>query len=116
MLIATQFYCRLGKQTCRLVRQTGRTHLKVLRRNFHADAVAAPLCSSDVSRASAHERVEYCVPDEAKHANKSFGELKRIRCRMISSGSAGNPGPDLLEPLLVVLRRNHAEYTSGQGW
>jgi hypothetical protein len=75
MVIATQFYRRLGEQACGLVRQTRRTHLEVLRRNFHADAVATPLRGSNVRRSCAHEWIEHRVPDKAEHANQPLGKL-----------------------------------------
>src|SRR2546427_947683 len=114
MVIATQFYRRLGKQARRLVRQTGRRHLEILRRDFHADAVAAPFRCGNVSRAGAHERIEHCVSDKAEHADKPLRKLQRIRRWVISSGSAGYPSPYLLKPLLVVLRGDHAEHASGK--
>src|SRR5712691_10986613 len=116
MVIATQFYRRLGKQTRRLVRQTGRRHLEVLRRDFHADAVAAPFRGGDAGRAGPHERIEHRVSDKAEHANEPLGELERVRRRMIPSGGAGDTGPHLLKPLLVVLGGDHAEHSSGERW
>src|SRR5712692_1601212 len=114
MVIAAQFYRRLGKQARRLVRQARRGHLEILRRDFHADAVAAPFRRGNVRRAGAHERIEHRVSDKAEHANEPLGELKRIRRRMIPSGSAGDPGPHLLKPLLVILGGDHAEHSSGE--
>src|SRR5712691_6587105 len=114
MVIATQFYRRLGKQARRLVRQTGRGHLEVLWRDFHADAVAAPFRGGDAGRAGTHERIEHRVSDKAEHSNQPLGELERIRRRMISSGGAGDAGPYLLKPLLVVLSGDHAEHASGE--
>src|SRR2546425_2186331 len=116
MVIATQFYRRLGKQARRLVRQTGGGHLEILRRDFHADAVAAPFRRGNVGRAGANERIEHRVSDKAEHADEPLGELKRIRRRMIPSGGAGDAGPYLLKPLLVVLRGDHAEHASGERW
>src|SRR6266853_6153087 len=116
MVIATQFYRRLGEQACGLVRQTRRRHLEVLWRNLHAYAVAAPLCGSNIRRSCAHEWIEHRVSDKAEHANQPFGKLQGIRRRMFSSGCASNTSPYLLKPLLVILVGDHAEYASGQGW
>src|SRR5712691_7991241 len=101
MITATQFYRRLGKQARRLVRQAGGGHLEVLRRDFHADAVAAPFRRGNAGRAGPHERIEHRVSDKAEHADEPLGELKRVRRRMIPGGGAGDTGPHLLKPLLV---------------
>src|SRR6266571_2842676 len=115
MVVAAQFYRRLGKQARRLVRKTGSRHLEVFGRDLHADAVAAPFRGGDAGRAGSHEWVEHRVSDKAEHANEPLGELERIRRRVIPSGGAGDAGPHLLKPLLIVLRGDHAEHASGEG-
>src|SRR6266702_5968554 len=116
MVVAAQFYRRLGKQARRLVRKTGSRHLEVFGRDLHADAVAAPFRGGDAGRAGSHEWVEHRVSDKAEHANEPLGELERIRRRVIASGGAGDAGPHLLKPLLVILSGDHAEHSSGERW
>src|SRR5438128_7503277 len=77
--------------------------------DLETKAVSAPFRSGDSCCACTHKRVEHCVANKTKHANKSFGEFYRIRCRMQFGRGRCDNAPYLLKPFFVISGRNNTE-------
>lgn len=89
--------------------------LPVLGVHLDTDAVSSPLGGGDVRRPRSRERVKDRIPHETEHPDESFRELEGERCRMMASGRAGQTGPDLFEPDLVLVSRDDGEDARAHG-
>ena len=69
--------------------------------NLDADAVSSSLPGRQAGSARPQEGVKNRITNEAEHANKAACKFERERCRVISSRSAWDIGPNLAEPSLV---------------
>ena len=88
-------------------------HLEVFGVDLRADAVATPTRRRNCRGSGADERIKHGVPDEAEHSHETFGERNWIWRRVVLGGCAGDTGPDLLEPLLVILAGDNAQDSCG---
>jgi hypothetical protein len=66
-------------------------------------AIPARLGSGHRRCSTAKKRVKDRVSDEAEHPDQPFGQFDRIGGGMVPCRSAGETGPDLLKPYLMVL-------------
>ena len=82
-------------------------HFVIVAVNFKSNAVSSPLRGCHRGRAGAHKGIENRVTNETEHTDEPFGKLKGIRCRMLLCGCSRDSSPYLLEPLFVILCRNH---------
>src|SRR5256885_4816863 len=81
--------CGRSCADARITEKRGRVFGDSLLRQFvivlvdlETKAVSAPLRGGNSCCACTHKGVEHRVANKTKHANKSFGEFYRIRCRM----------------------------------
>src|SRR5439155_17950985 len=65
---------------------------------------------------SSHKWIEHRVANETEHPNEPFSQLRRVRRRMVLRRGAGQSGPYLLKPFLVVLRGEQAQHFRGNVW
>jgi predicted transcriptional regulator len=70
---AEKFDSDLGEQIDRFARKSLRRHVEVVGRQFHANAIAAPLRGGDAGRARTHERVQDRISGKAEHPYEALG-------------------------------------------
>jgi len=86
---------------------------EVVRVNLEAHAGTAPTHRGRARRACPQEWIEDGIADEAEHPNEAFRQFQWIGSRMILRGRACHVTPNLLEPFLVILRRDNTENPGG---
>ena len=91
------------KEAARLVRDSTTRKRNVMVVDFVSNAVSSTCDCGNRRRASSGKRVKHGIANEAEHANQSVSECFGIRCRMMTCRCAGQAGPDLQKPLLVVV-------------
>jgi len=103
-----------GEQPSCLSREALPGVLEVLLIHLHPDTVPAAARGGEGRRPGAEERVEDGVPDEGEHADEPGRQLQRERRGMVSRGGAGEAGPNLLKPGLVVRFGDDAKDAGGE--
>ena len=78
--------------------------LEVLRVKLHANTIAAAPRCRNLSRSRPHKWIEDSIADKTEHPDQALGEFNWIWCWVFARRRASKPRPDLLEPLMVILR------------
>ena len=100
---STSIFNAAAGTECLLSQRDG-SEVEVFLSYLHANAVASTTRRGQTCRASTEERIEHRVTNEAEHPHEPVCQLHRERSRVQFRGCAGHVGPNLPEPLPVILR------------